>query len=167
LARWRATAVIDADAIRAAADLDGKLGRALLTPHSGEFKGLTGRSPGEATDIKARARAAQEAAKSLRTALLLKGHITVITDGKRTKLNDAGVSAMAVGGTGDVLTGIVGALLSKGLSPYDAGRVGAFIGGAAGQVAFGELGHSLKPTDLITSIPRVMARHLDWWGGKP
>jgi NAD(P)H-hydrate epimerase len=160
--------VIDADAIAALKGAPpGNLGRAILTPHAGEFKAFAGRAAGAPDDIAGRTRAAVAAARRARTTLLLKGPTTIITDGTRVKLNDAGVSAMAVGGAGDVLTGIVGALLAKGLAPFDAGRAGAFIAGKAGEAAFEALGHSLKPTDLIAAVPRVMARYLPWWGGKP
>jgi ADP-dependent NAD(P)H-hydrate dehydratase / NAD(P)H-hydrate epimerase len=163
-----APSVVDADAVAPCASLGkGALSRAVLTPHAGEFKALWGRRAPDARDTSGRMRAASAAARARRTTILLKGHITVISDGRRTKLNDAGVSAQAVGGAGDVLTGIVGALLSKGMSPFDAGRAGAFVAGKAGELAFGDLGHSLKPTDLIAAVPRVFARYLPWWGGKP
>ncbi len=160
--------VIDADAIAAAAKAPkGALRRAILTPHGGEFKALTGRTAGAPEDLPARTRGAKAAALSFGTTLLLKGHISVITDGRRVKLNDAGHSAMAVGGAGDVLTGIIGALLAKGLSPFDAGRTGAFIAGKGGEVAFEARGHSLTPTDLIEAVARVFSRYVPWWGGKP
>jgi ADP-dependent NAD(P)H-hydrate dehydratase / NAD(P)H-hydrate epimerase len=159
--------IVDADAIAAAAAIKGNaLRRAVITPHAGEFEAFAGRPAPPEAQMEARARAAKGAARSHRTAVLLKGHVSVVTDGTRTKLNDTGVSAMAVGGSGDVLTGIIGAMLSKGLSPFDAARVGAFVSGKAGELAYGELGHSLKPTDMIAHIPRVMARYLSWWGGR-
>jgi NAD(P)H-hydrate epimerase len=161
-------AVVDADAIRAVATLKGReLAKAVVTPHAGEFKAFAGRSAPPDREVAARSAAAKAAARAHRTTVLLKGHWTVITDGERVKWNDAGVSAMAVGGTGDVLTGVVGAFLSKGLSPFDAARVGAFVCGKAGEIAFEDLGHSMKPTDLLARVPRVLARYLDWWGGRP
>lgn len=160
--------VIDADAIGACRSLKGgPLSHSVLTPHAGEFEALTGRPPPAEDQLAGRSRAASVAARRWATTVLLKGHLTVISDGARLKVNDTGVSAMAVGGTGDVLTGIVGAMLSKGLSPFDAARVGAFLCGKAGEAAFEDLGHSLKPPDIIAKIPRVLARHLAWWGGRP
>jgi len=164
----RVPAVVDADAIAAATLVpEGTLSRAILTPHAREFRLLSKQPAGDSRDVKTRKAAARAAAAAHRTALLLKGHVSVITDGRRMKLNDAGVSAMAVGGAGDVLTGLIGAMLAKGLSPFDAGRVGAFVSGRAGEIAFETLGHSLKPTDMIDAVPRVFAGHLPWWGGKP
>ncbi len=168
MAGARTPSVVDADAVAACAPLPaGALSRAVLTPHAGEFRAFSGRRAPEPRDTRGRAQAASAVARAHRTTILLKGHITVITDGRRTKLNDAGVSAQAVGGAGDVLTGIIGALLAKGMSPFDAGRTGAFVAGKAGEIAFEGLGHSLKPTDLIAAVPRVLARYLPWWGGKP
>jgi hydroxyethylthiazole kinase-like uncharacterized protein yjeF len=160
--------VVDADAVPAARKApQSALRRTVLTPHAGEYKRLTGASAGDADDLAARTKAATAAARSLHTTVLLKGHVTVITDGRRVKLNDAGTSAMAVGGAGDVLTGIIGSLLAKGLSPYDAARAAAFAAGKAGELAFDTRGHSLKATDLIDALPRVFSRHIPWWGGKP
>jgi len=161
--------VVDADAIRAVSALGrgGALRHAVVTPHAGEFRAFCGAQAGPANDEAARQRAAEKAARDRRTTVLLKGRVTVITDGGRTKLNDAGVPAMAVGGTGDVLTGATGALLAKGLTPFDAARAAAFLCGKAGELAFEDLGHSMMPPDLIRNIPRVLARHLAWWGGRP
>ncbi len=159
--------VIDADAIHAVARLGkGRLAHAVVTPHAGEFKAFSGSSAGPSHDVPARTRAAESVARRRKTTVLLKGRITVVTDGNRTRLNDAGVPGMAVGGTGDVLTGAVGALMAKGLSPFDAARTAAFICGRAGELAFEDLGHSMMPPDLIRKVPRVMARYLDWWGGR-
>ncbi len=160
--------VVDADAIRAAARLKGNaLRHAVITPHDGEFKAFAGNSPGAATDVEARMAAAKAAARAHRTTVLLKGRVTVVTDGRRAKLNDAGAPGMAVGGSGDVLTGSIGALLAKGLDPYDAARTSAFICGKAGEAAFDDIGHSMTPPDTVRNIPRVLSRYLDWWGGRP
>jgi NAD(P)H-hydrate epimerase len=67
---------------------------------------------------------------------------------------------MTVGGTGDVLAGEVGALLSKQVSPFNAARIAAFTNGAAGDLAFDRNGYSLMATDVIDSIPDVVRRGL-------
>jgi len=67
---------------------------------------------------------------------------------------------MTVGGTGDVLAGIVGALLSKGVKPFDAARIGAFLNGAAGNIAFEKKSYGLIATDIIEEIPRVLKKYL-------
>ena len=84
---------------------------------------------------------------------LLKGHETAICtpDGDCT-INTTGNPYMARGGSGDVLTGIVGSLLAQGLSPYDAARLGAYLHGGAGDLAADELGLSTLPSDLPRRI---------------
>jgi NAD(P)H-hydrate epimerase len=86
----------------------------------------------------------------------LKGHIDVVSDGMRTKLNATGNPGMTVGGTGDVLSGIVAGLLAQGVEPYRAAVAGAFVSGASGDLAEKKLGHHLTPTDLIDHIPTIL-----------
>ncbi len=152
--------VIDADAITAvAADvsvLEGK--RCVVTPHAREYSTLTGRDL--PSDLDARQQAVTEAARELGVVLLVKGRIDVISNGSWTKLNRTGNAGMSVGGTGDVLAGEVGALLSKHVSPYNAARIAAYTNGAAGDLAFDRIGYSLMATDVIESIPDVLRRGL-------
>ena len=84
----------------------------------------------------------------------------MISDGKRTKLNRTGNEGMTVGGTGDVLSGIVSALLAKGVSSFNAARIAAFTNGAAGDLAFKEKGYSMLATDVIEKIPMVLKEFL-------
>ncbi|MFQ5904231.1 MAG: NAD(P)H-hydrate dehydratase, partial [Candidatus Binatia bacterium] len=88
--------------------------------------------------------------------MLLKGHVDVISDGKRVKLNFTGNPGMTVGGTGDTLSGIIGAFLAQRSDPFEAAVAGAFIKGAAGDFVQSEKGHHMVPTDIIDWIPRVM-----------
>lgn len=118
--------VVDADALLP--DLDYPEG-SVLTPHRGEFRRITDREP-------TRENAEREAAKRDAT-LLLKGPVDIITDGDRTKLNDTGNPRMAVGGTGDVLTGITTALIAVS-SPFRAAAAAAFLNGEAGDAALSE-----------------------------
>ncbi len=76
------------------------------------------------------------------------------------KLNRTGNSAMTVGGTGDVLAGIAGGLLAKGIAPFYSARIAAFTNGTAGDLAFGELGYSMMATDVIEKIPFVLKSFL-------
>src|SRR3989442_11374862 len=128
--------VVDADAVRAVATdpkcLVGK--RAVITPHSREFQTLTGKTLPDAPDE--RAEIVREAAKAFGATILLKGHIDIVTDGARGKFNYTGNPGMTVGGTGDVLCGVVAGLMSKGMSPFDAARLAAFTNGYAGDLAF-------------------------------
>jgi NAD(P)H-hydrate epimerase len=88
--------------------------------------------------------------------VLLKGPVDVITDGERVLINRRGTPAMTVGGTGDVLTGIVAGLLAKGMEPLEAAAAGAFINCVAGEIAERDLGLHVLPSDLIARIPVVM-----------
>jgi NAD(P)H-hydrate epimerase len=148
--------VIDADAIKAASIepdlLKGKVG--IITPHSGEFQILT--DSRVEVDINERGKQVADLAKRLGFTILLKGEIDIISDGKYIKLNRTGNPAMTVGGTGDVLAGICGGMLSKGISPFPSARIGAFTNGTAGDLAFKDLGHSMMATDIIDKIPIVL-----------
>lgn len=149
--------VLDADALNALAALDGGMpNRAadaprILTPHPGEFARLIGRRiDGRAEQQKA----AEVFAAEHDLIVVLKGAGTIITDGKQTAINATGNPGMATGGSGDVLTGIVTALLCQGLSPFDAARVGAHVHGRAGDVAVAEFGQiSLIASDLVAYLP--------------
>ena len=143
--------VVDADGLTALSGhldvlaLGGKSG--VLTPHSGEFMMLAeGR---EDNSIK---KMAEEAGFTI----LLKGKIDLISDGQNTKKNLTGNVAMTVGGTGDVLAGLVGGLMAKGVKPYNAARMGAFLSGAAGDVAFEEFGYSMMATDVVDNVPMIL-----------
>ena len=97
---------------------------------------------------------AQELAASHGVVILLKGNRTVITDGQQTAENTTGNPGMATGGTGDVLTGIITALVCQGLSPFDAAVLGAHVHGLAGDLAAKELGQiSLIASDLLKYLP--------------
>jgi ADP-dependent NAD(P)H-hydrate dehydratase len=154
--------VVDADALFALAEhLDEwpKCGAArILTPHPGEFAKLSGSLP----KVNQRVKAAASFAKALvdggcaENVIVLKGHETVVTDGKRYAINRTGNPGMATGGTGDVLTGIITALLCQGLSPFDAARLGVHVHGLAGDLAANELGQvSMIASDLIEYLPRA------------
>jgi NAD(P)H-hydrate epimerase len=153
--------VIDADGITAVANdrsvLKGKSG--VITPHAGEFMTLSGKKL--PADYEQRRKPAMELAKTLGFTILLKGRIDVVTDGQRCKLNRTGNAGMSVGGTGDVLAGEVAGLLSRGVAPFDAARMAAYINGAAGDLAFQRLGFSLLATDVIDQVPIALKEQLD------
>ena len=153
--------VIDADAIGACGArpsvLRGKTG--VITPHAGEFKRLTGKTPPE-DDLAKRSAMVKEAARKLGMTILLKGPTDVISDGTYVKHNRVHNDAMTVGGTGDVLTGVVASVLGQRASPFAAARIGAFTCGLAGNLAFEEKSYGLLATDVIEKIPLVLRRHL-------
>lgn len=152
--------VVDADAIKAvAADprcLAGK--KLVLTPHSREFRTLTGKVlPDPAEE---RAEFVREAAKSLGATILLKGPVDIVSDGSRVKFNYTHNPGMTVGGTGDVLCGVTAGLIAKGMAPYDAARLAAFTNGAAGNLAFEQKSYGLTSVDVADNLGRVLAKFL-------
>ena len=152
--------VIDASAIDAVAEdltsLDGCTG--VITPHAGEFKKLTGDSLPE--PIEERVEVIRESAERLGLTIVLKGAVDIISDGVSVKRNRTGNPGMTVGGTGDVLAGVIGGILAKGPEPFNAGRIGAFINGYSGDLAFEEMGYSLTATDIIECIPKTLKEFL-------
>jgi len=146
--------LLDADGLKAFAEEKRKLSvPSVLTPHEGEFRLLSGKEPPQ--DVKEKAEAVKELAFQLNTTILLKGHIDIISDGRRIKYNFTGNPGMTVGGTGDVLSGIVGGLLAKGVSSFEAAAAGAFVNGAAGDFVLKEKEYHMVPTDIIDWIPRI------------
>src|SRR6266568_412876 len=152
--------VIDADAIKAiAADprtIAGK--RVVITPHSREFKVLTNKALPDAPEE--RAAIVRDVAKSLGATILLKGPVDLVSDGDRVKLNYTGNPGMTAGGTGDVLCGVVAGLVSKGMTPFDAARLGAFVNGSAGDLAFKAKSYGLTAVDVADNVGRVLAEFL-------
>jgi NAD(P)H-hydrate epimerase len=147
--------LLDADGLKAFAQTKLKVDLPLvITPHAGEYKLLTGHKPPE--DLNERAKDVQKTAKKLKATVLLKGAIDVISNGSRVKLNFTGNPGMTVGGTGDTLSGIVGAFLAWGVDPFEAAVAGAFINGAAGDFVREEKGYHILATDLLKWIPKVM-----------
>ena len=147
--------VVDADGInvlRAHRDLlRGRKSPTILTPHDGEFARLGG-IIGED-----RMAAAAALADDLGCVVLLKGHETCVTDGTDGYINPTGNSGMAVGGSGDVLAGVITALLGAGLPPLEAAACGAWLHGAAGDRCAAELGqYGMLPTDMLSALPRLM-----------
>ena len=130
----------------------------VVTPHAGEFTKLTGEVLPD--DIPGRMELVRTQAKKLGVTICLKGQTDVVSDGTATRLNRIHNVGMSVGGTGDVLTGIIGALLSKHVPPFEASRAGLFLNGAAGNEAFAKKSYGLLATDLVDEIPTVLRRYL-------
>jgi len=148
--------VIDADAIHAIKKKSMIKRNFVTTPHSNEFFVLTGLQP--EIDIERRIALVKNVATQLGCIIALKGHIDVISDGIRTAINKTGNPYMTVGGTGDTLTGICGALLARGVDPFDAACAACFINGMAGDLAARKYGEGLMASDLIDEIPNVLKR---------
>ena len=130
--------VLDADGINLiAAHKDivrGRTAPTILTPHAGEFSRLGGNISED------RISAAEKIANDMGCIMLLKGHHTVITDGTNTYINLTGNPGMAVGGSGDVLAGMITALLGQGIAPLLCAACGAWLHGAAGDLSAAEIG---------------------------
>ena len=141
-------AVFDADALR----LPLPVARATVyTPHAGEFARSFGARPPD--DLAGRGRAVRAAAKD--GVVLLKGPIDVVSDGERVRFNRTGTPAMTVGGTGDVLAGVVGALLCR-LPPFEAAIAGVYANGLAGERAASGRRSGLLASDMLTALPEVL-----------
>jgi NAD(P)H-hydrate epimerase len=148
--------VIDADAIHAIKKKSMIKRNFVLTPHSNEFFILTGLQP--EIEIERRIALVKNVATQLGCIIVLKGHIDVISDGIRTAINKTGNPYMTVGGTGDTLAGICGALLARGVDSFDAACAACFINGMAGNLAARKYGEGLMASDLIDEIPNVIKR---------
>jgi NAD(P)H-hydrate epimerase len=147
--------LLDADGLKAFAKFKRPLKVPLvLTPHAGEYTILTGENLTE--NPHERALAVQKNAKKLGAVVLVKGKVDVICNAERTKLNFTGNPGMTVGGTGDVLTGIVGGLMAQHVDPFEAAVAGAFVNGAAGDFVANEIGFHMVATDIIDWIPRIL-----------
>jgi len=147
--------VLDADGINVMAThkdiLRGRSAPTILTPHDGEAARLAG-PVGQDRIAYARA-----LASDLGCILLLKGHRTVITDGQTVYMNQTGNPGMAVGGSGDVLAGMIVSLLGQGIEPVKAAACGAWLHGAAGDLCAEKLGqYAMLPTDMLEALPRLL-----------
>ncbi|CDI05435.1 putative carbohydrate kinase [Candidatus Nitrosotenuis uzonensis] len=128
--------------------------KVVLTPHAGEFKRMFGEMPPAATTP--RVKMVEKAAKENSVVILLKGSTDVITDGQRTFLNPKNLASMTVGGTGDVLSGLVAGLLAKNHNLLESSAAASFVNGLAGKTSQRKNGLHIVATDLIDAIPAVM-----------
>jgi NAD(P)H-hydrate epimerase len=150
----------DADALNALADNRRalkKLGKGrVLTPHPGEMARLTGKSAAEVNQH--REATARVSAEEWGVVVVLKGaHTVVAAPGGRVSVDPHEVPALASGGTGDVLAGIIGSLLAQGCDPFTAAVTGVYVHAEAGRAVSERLGDSgLLASDLLLEIPPVM-----------
>ena len=155
LKNFEGTVVLDADGINVLAEhkdiLRGRKAPSILTPHEEEYRRFTGDS------CTSRMAAAKNTAKDLGVIVVLKGHRTLITDGTTCFVNRTGNPGMAVGGSGDVLAGIIVSLLGRGLDPLQAAACGAWLHGAAGDVCAEIIGQNgMLPSDMLHVLPRLI-----------
>lgn len=147
--------VLDADGINVLKEhkdvLRGRQYPTILTPHDGEFIRFGGTIGDD------RMASAAHFAKEWNSIVLLKGHETCITDGVTGYRNHTGNPGMAVGGSGDVLAGMIVSLLGQGLAPLEAAACGAWLHGAAGDICAREIGqYGMLPTDMLKALPRLL-----------
>jgi NAD(P)H-hydrate epimerase len=155
LESYHGPVVLDADGINVLSAhrdiLRGRTNPTILTPHAVEFQRIGGQLDS------GRVAGAMNLARDLGCIVLLKGHDTVITDGKVCYINPTGNPGMAVGGSGDVLAGIIVSLLGQGIGAMEAAACGAWLHGAAGDICAAEIGqYGMLPTDMLQVLPRLM-----------
>lgn len=157
VAKIEAPLVIDADGLNAFAGglsvLAARPAPTILTPHAGELGRLLGH---DSEEIDAhRLATAREAAEAAGAVVVLKGDDTIVTDGSRTAVNVTSAPALATAGSGDVLSGVIAALLARGLEPFSAACAGVVAHARAGRDAAARVGaaESVIATDVIESVP--------------
>ena len=153
LASFSGRAVVDADALSVVPEVETDA-TLLCTPHQGELVGMGGKTH---DDWERRVELVADYAAEIGHTLLVKGAYDIATDGDETRINRTGNPGMTVGGTGDVLAGIVGALVTT-VEPRAAAAAGAYINGLAGDLAFDEAGDGLVATDLIEWLPEAFTQ---------
>jgi NAD(P)H-hydrate epimerase len=148
---YSGTAVVDADALQVVprAATEATL---VCTPHQGELVRMGGR---RSDDLAERVSLVEGFASGIGQTVLLKGRHDVVSDGERTRINRTGNAAMTVGGTGDVLAGVTGALAAT-QQPGHAAAIGAYVVGRAGDIVAEQQGGRLVATDLLDAIPAAM-----------
>ncbi|MBR9680479.1 MAG: NAD(P)H-hydrate dehydratase [Candidatus Altiarchaeota archaeon] len=151
LSEYSKPVVIDADALHFLSDLDIKSEKSVVTPHISEFKIISGTSP---ENLDERIKAASDFAKETGLVVLLKGHYDVIAKEDQVIVSKSGTPFMTKGGTGDVLAGVCGALLSRKIDPFLAASSAAYLTGKAGELCYN--GEGMTATDLIDMIPKAI-----------
>jgi ADP-dependent NAD(P)H-hydrate dehydratase len=151
--------VLDADALNVLPPLLDRVRErgqpTVLTPHPGEFSRLTGTTTAQVQAN--RMNLAVGFASQRNVVLVLKGQHTIVTDGGRVYVNGTGNPGMATGGTGDVLTGLVAALVGQGMSAFDAAVLGVWVHGRAGDLAAEAVGMTaLCATDVLSHLPAAL-----------
>lgn len=152
---FKGPVVLDADGINVLSShkdiLRGRKAPTIITPHDGEFLRFGGELGSD------RAASAAVLAKDLGCIVLLKGHETVITDGETGYRNRTGNPGMAVGGSGDVLAGIIVSFIGQGIAPLEAAACAAWVHGAAGDRCADAIGqYGMLPGDMLEVLPRLL-----------
>ena len=147
--------VIDADALKILnPDLISEhRNEIVLTPHKTEFKAFFGIDLPE--KLSKKIDVVLESSREYKCTVVLKGKTDIVSNGESVKLNATGNPGMTVGGTGDVLAGLIGGLMAQGHDAYESAYLGAFINGTAGDIAMNEYGYNFLASDVLKHIPAV------------
>jgi NAD(P)H-hydrate epimerase len=158
LKKIKIPAVIDADALKAIAEKKELLKKlnAVLTPHAGEFRILTGEEL--SGDLEERKEVVLRHAEKLNATILLKAPVDIIASPNKVKLNVTGNAGMTVGGTGDVLAGIVASFVAQKLEPFDAACCAAFVNGTAGDELYKFKGYCFTASDVAGELPSIIKK---------
>jgi NAD(P)H-hydrate epimerase len=167
LARFERPIVVDADGLNRIAEAPDFAipdpGRVVMTPHPGEARRLLaarGVDVPSGNKLTARRRTACALVETYGCVAVLKGRGTVVTNGQRLYVNETGNAGMATGGSGDVLTGILAALIGQGLETFEASMLAVYLHGLAGDFASEELGRwATTALDLIEYLPEAFCEH--------
>lgn len=154
--------LIDADGLKALGALkhEPKGLDLVLTPHLGEYKALM--SEEAPYELEARIEAARKLAVKYGATVVLKSHRSIVTDGVRVKINITGNPGMAVGGVGDVLSGLIAGFMAQGAESFTACTVASFVNGRAGDLAAGEKGYHFTASDVLDKAPYVLKEFEPW-----
>ncbi len=140
--------ILDADALKLLKPEDLKNKNVLITPHKMEFKIFTGLEPTEENAIKF--------SKQYNIITVLKGVKDIITDGNKTMYSTGGNARMTMGGTGDLLSGIISGLAAKNIDLFKCGLIGTYINKRSGELAFDDKGYYYNIKDMILNIPKIL-----------
>ena len=158
---WDGPLVLDADALNILAlhpdFLEESTAKIIITPHPGEMARITGYGISEI--LENITGVCREYAADHQLICVLKDARTVVSDGQKLYINTSGNNGMAVGGSGDVLTGMICSLLSQGMSPFEAASMGVYLHGISGDAAAEQLGtRSMMATDIAEHITEVLQK---------
>ncbi len=151
--------VVDADAIYSVKFLKKTSPKMIMTPQKYEFEELSGRIPEDEDNMKGRIADAENAAMRLGCCILLKGHNTIVTDGKETSIIRSHHSTLATMGTGDVLSGMIGGYAASGADIFSSGIAGAYLHAKIGDKLYAKKGNHILASDVVDSIPEIIKKY--------
>lgn len=149
--------VVDAAALHVFSKMNIAGKELILTPHDGEFRNMTGIDL-KGKPLQGRISEAKRFAAAHDCTIVLKGHATVITDGKRVKVNIADTPSLATMGTGDVLAGMIAAYASQHKDPFESAVAAVYVHSKIGDALYKRKGEHITAQDIIDAIPKMLKR---------